>query len=85
MRDWTPDRIAQAAGAELVAAAGAAGDRRPEPRVIDSREAGPGDLFVGLPGERADGGAFASEAPPGRGLGACWSRPSTRERGALRP
>ena len=27
--------------------------------VIDSREAGPGDLFVGLPGESHDGGAFA--------------------------
>jgi UDP-N-acetylmuramoyl-tripeptide--D-alanyl-D-alanine ligase len=27
--------------------------------VIDSRQAGPGDLFFGLRGERADGGAFA--------------------------
>ena len=30
--------------------------------VIDSREAGPGDLFVGLPGERADGADFAADA-----------------------
>ena len=30
--------------------------------VIDSREAGPGDLFVGIPGERVDGGAFAATA-----------------------
>ena len=30
--------------------------------VIDSREAGPGDLFVGLPGESADGADFAADA-----------------------
>ena len=30
--------------------------------VIDSREAGPGDLFVALPGEHHDGHDFASEA-----------------------
>ena len=30
--------------------------------VIDSREAGPGALFVGLPGENVDGGAFAMGA-----------------------
>jgi UDP-N-acetylmuramoyl-tripeptide--D-alanyl-D-alanine ligase len=30
--------------------------------VIDSREAGEGDLFVGLPGERFDGGEFGAEA-----------------------
>jgi UDP-N-acetylmuramoyl-tripeptide--D-alanyl-D-alanine ligase len=30
--------------------------------VVDSREAGPDDLFVGLPGEHADGGAFAAAA-----------------------
>ena len=30
--------------------------------MIDSRAVGPGDLFVGLPGERVDGGAFAAAA-----------------------
>ena len=30
--------------------------------VIDSRRAGPGDLFVGLPGERVDGAEFAADA-----------------------
>jgi UDP-N-acetylmuramoyl-tripeptide--D-alanyl-D-alanine ligase len=30
--------------------------------VIDSREVRPGDLFVGLPGEHVDGGAFAGAA-----------------------
>ena len=34
----------------------------PARAVIDSRAVGPGDLFVGLPGERADGGAFAADA-----------------------
>jgi UDP-N-acetylmuramoyl-tripeptide--D-alanyl-D-alanine ligase len=29
---------------------------------IDSRDAGPGALFVGLPGENVDGGSFASDA-----------------------
>ncbi|MGH2853229.1 MAG: UDP-N-acetylmuramoyl-tripeptide--D-alanyl-D-alanine ligase [Solirubrobacteraceae bacterium] len=30
--------------------------------VIDSRAVQPGDLFVGLPGERVDGGAYAAQA-----------------------
>jgi len=30
--------------------------------VVDSREARPGDLFLGVPGARVDGGAFAPEA-----------------------
>jgi UDP-N-acetylmuramoyl-tripeptide--D-alanyl-D-alanine ligase len=34
----------------------------PSRAVIDSREVGPGDLFVGLPGSRVDGGAFAAAA-----------------------
>ncbi len=29
---------------------------------IDSREIGPGDLFVGIPGEHVDGGSFAAMA-----------------------
>jgi UDP-N-acetylmuramoyl-tripeptide--D-alanyl-D-alanine ligase len=52
--------IARAAGGRLVAGDPAAeGPRR---AVVDSREAGPGDLFTGLPGERVDGGAFAAQA-----------------------
>jgi UDP-N-acetylmuramoyl-tripeptide--D-alanyl-D-alanine ligase len=60
MRDWTPERVAQAAGGRLVAPA-----PRPEGptrAVIDSRAAGPGDLFVGLVGEHVDGGRFAPQA-----------------------
>jgi UDP-N-acetylmuramoyl-tripeptide--D-alanyl-D-alanine ligase len=50
--------VAQAAGAELRGQA----DAGPRRAVIDSREAGPGDLFVGLRGQSADGGAFAAQA-----------------------
>ena len=36
--------------------------RRVESVVVDSREVGAGDLFVGLPGARVDGGEFAADA-----------------------
>ena len=60
MRSWSGSDVAAAAGAELVRAPGA-GDG-PERAVIDSRAAGPGDLFVGLPGAHVDGGSFAAAA-----------------------
>ena len=50
--------IADAAGARPVRAA----DGEPRRVVIDSREVGPGDLFVGLVGTRSDGGEFAARA-----------------------
>jgi UDP-N-acetylmuramoyl-tripeptide--D-alanyl-D-alanine ligase len=50
--------VADAAGGRL--AAGDADAPGPEHAVVDSREAGAGHLFVGLPGERLDGGAFAA-------------------------
>ncbi|HEY6672920.1 MAG TPA: Mur ligase family protein, partial [Solirubrobacterales bacterium] len=53
------DRLASAAGAEVVASGGEGGPKRV---VIDSREVREGDLFVGLPGERADGGEFGAAA-----------------------
>jgi UDP-N-acetylmuramoyl-tripeptide--D-alanyl-D-alanine ligase len=60
VRDWSPDRVAQAAGARLVAPAPhAAGPARV---VIDSREVSAGDLFVGLAGGNVDGGRFAAQA-----------------------
>jgi UDP-N-acetylmuramoyl-tripeptide--D-alanyl-D-alanine ligase len=55
---WTAERIAAAAGAELVRAA-ADGPARV---VIDSRTVEPGDLFVALPGERVDGGRYVVDA-----------------------
>ena len=60
MHDWSPERVAEAAGARL-AGRGPASDG-PRRAVVDSREAGPGDLFVGLAGENVDGGRFASAA-----------------------
>jgi UDP-N-acetylmuramoyl-tripeptide--D-alanyl-D-alanine ligase len=60
VREWSPDRVARAAGGRLLAPAPGAGG--PARAVIDSREAGPGDLFVGLVGENVDGGRFAPQA-----------------------
>jgi UDP-N-acetylmuramoyl-tripeptide--D-alanyl-D-alanine ligase len=54
--ELSPEQIAEAAGAEIVARGG---DGHPGRAVVDSRQAGPGDLFVGLRGEHADGGGFA--------------------------
>jgi UDP-N-acetylmuramoyl-tripeptide--D-alanyl-D-alanine ligase len=60
MRTWTPERVAQAAGARILVPPPTA--KGPECATIDSRTAGPGSLFVGLPGASADGGAFAPQA-----------------------
>ncbi|HEX3872775.1 MAG TPA: UDP-N-acetylmuramoyl-tripeptide--D-alanyl-D-alanine ligase [Solirubrobacteraceae bacterium] len=58
MKDWDARRVADAAGATLVrdAAGGPTGV------TIDSRAVSPGDLFVGLVGDHADGGTFAAAA-----------------------
>jgi UDP-N-acetylmuramoyl-tripeptide--D-alanyl-D-alanine ligase len=55
----TPEQIAAAIGAEIVAGGPDGNPARP---VIDSRQARAGDLFFGLRGERVDGGAFAAAA-----------------------
>ncbi|HEY5197446.1 MAG TPA: UDP-N-acetylmuramoyl-tripeptide--D-alanyl-D-alanine ligase [Solirubrobacteraceae bacterium] len=75
MRDWDARRVAEAAGAILardpdgprMRAGGRADDRAgraagPSGVSIDSRAIRPGDLFVGLVGEHADGGTFAAAA-----------------------
>jgi UDP-N-acetylmuramoyl-tripeptide--D-alanyl-D-alanine ligase len=51
---------AEAAGARLAGMESQAPG--PARAVVDSREAGPGDLFVGLRGENVDGGEFAASA-----------------------
>jgi UDP-N-acetylmuramoyl-tripeptide--D-alanyl-D-alanine ligase len=51
--------VARAARGKLVAGNGGGGPRR---AVIDSRQVGEGDLFVGLAGGSADGGEFAQAA-----------------------
>ena len=59
MIELAPERLAAAAGTEIVRD----GDRGRAGRAsIDSRDAGPGDLFFGLRGEHADGGEFAAAA-----------------------
>jgi UDP-N-acetylmuramoyl-tripeptide--D-alanyl-D-alanine ligase len=72
--DWDAARLAQVAGAHLLIAAGP-GPRRatgldsewakgqgPRRATIDSRQVQPGDLFVGLAGERENGGSYAGQA-----------------------
>jgi UDP-N-acetylmuramoyl-tripeptide--D-alanyl-D-alanine ligase len=58
--DRDPDWIAAAAGGKLLGEADQGGG--PRRAVIDSRQVGPNDLFVGLPGATADGGEFAQKA-----------------------
>ena len=73
------------AGACAAARPGGAGPERVE-RSTRATLA-PGELFVGLPGEHADGGALRGAGARRRAPGACWSRPSTRAaaaRGRLR-
>jgi UDP-N-acetylmuramoyl-tripeptide--D-alanyl-D-alanine ligase len=53
------EQIAVACGAEIVARGGAGSPGR---ATIDSGDTGPGDLFFGLRGERANGGEFAAAA-----------------------
>jgi UDP-N-acetylmuramoyl-tripeptide--D-alanyl-D-alanine ligase len=55
----SPEQIAAAIGAEIVATGPPGSPRR---AVVDSGEAKPGDLFFGLRGERLDGGEFAPAA-----------------------
>ena len=52
--------VAEAVGGELLA--GDPGRTGPRRAVVDSREAGEGDLFVGLHGSNADGSRFAQQA-----------------------
>ena len=88
---FSPTEIARAARAELVAGPpepAGPGDT-PGRAVVDSRQAGPGDLFVGLAGEHADGGTFASAAIEAGAWGAivtpvhaASARAAAQERGA---
>ncbi len=63
MRAWNVERIARAAGASVVAApTGDAHAAGPVRAGIDSRDVVASELFVGLPGERTDGGSHAVQA-----------------------
>jgi UDP-N-acetylmuramoyl-tripeptide--D-alanyl-D-alanine ligase len=68
--------------AEIASIVGARLDLVPDPAarvtgpvVIDSREAGPGGLFVALPGERVDGHDFAAAAVAAGAVAVLASRP----------
>jgi UDP-N-acetylmuramoyl-tripeptide--D-alanyl-D-alanine ligase len=67
VQQWTPEDVAQAAGARLLAGETAIGG--PSRAVIDSRQTGPGTLFVGLAGSSEDGGRFAPQALAGGAWG----------------
>jgi UDP-N-acetylmuramoyl-tripeptide--D-alanyl-D-alanine ligase len=58
--DRTAEWVAGSAGGRLVA--GDAAEPGPRRAVVDSRDAGEGDLFVGLRGAQVDGGDFAPAA-----------------------
>jgi UDP-N-acetylmuramoyl-tripeptide--D-alanyl-D-alanine ligase len=77
------DRLASMAGAEVLARGDEGGPTR---AVIDSREVREGDLFVGLPGERADGGEFGASALRDRAwgilVGTQWGRELAAQRKA---
>ena len=63
MRDWDAQRVAREAGATLLAgSAPRGGPPGPLRAGIDSRRVSPGELFVGLRGERTDGGEHALDA-----------------------
>lgn len=84
MRAWGARRIAAAAGAELLRDP-AHGTGGPLAATVDSRAAGPGDLFFGIPGERADGGAFAAPALAAGAWGALATPERAREALAAAP
>ena len=63
MRDWDASLLASASGARLLAAPSGSGPPAgPQGAGIDSRSLAPGELFVGLSGERVDGGSYAGAA-----------------------
>jgi UDP-N-acetylmuramoyl-tripeptide--D-alanyl-D-alanine ligase len=84
MIELDADRIAAEAGAEIVARGGGG---RAERACIDSRQAGPADLFFGLPGATDDGGRFALDALAAGAWGAVVTPARARElaAGALPP
>jgi UDP-N-acetylmuramoyl-tripeptide--D-alanyl-D-alanine ligase len=63
MKEWDASRVAHAAGAKLISEPSrTAGEQGPKRAVIDSRAVARGELFVGLRGERVDGGEYGAQA-----------------------
>ena len=76
----TLGEVARISGANLVGGVGAT----PVTRIsVDSRRAGPGDLFVALPGEFADGHAFVESALRAGAAAAMVTRPVEGRAGAV--
>jgi UDP-N-acetylmuramoyl-tripeptide--D-alanyl-D-alanine ligase len=73
----TPEQIAAAMGAEIVARGEPGSPRR---GIIASGEAGEGDLFFGLRGERVDGGEYAPAAIEAGAWGAVVGHPVVSSR-----
>jgi UDP-N-acetylmuramoyl-tripeptide--D-alanyl-D-alanine ligase len=65
--NFTAEQIAAVTGAKIVVRGD---ENHPQRAIIDSSEAGEGDLFFGLRGERVDGGEFAPAALDGGAWGA---------------
>lgn len=61
MIGWEAEKIAAICGARLLENPHARGDSGPTRAVIDSRQVAPGELFIGLPGERTNGGTYAAQ------------------------
>ena len=83
MFDLLAEGVAGGAGGEL--RGGDPGAPGPERAVVDSRELRPGDLFVGLRGERADGGEFAEPALDAGAWGVLVAPPHAERLAADRP
>ncbi|HXB14601.1 MAG TPA: UDP-N-acetylmuramoyl-tripeptide--D-alanyl-D-alanine ligase [Solirubrobacteraceae bacterium] len=69
MSAWDARRLAAASGAELLRDGGGEAREEPPSAAVDTRALRPGELFVGLAGEREDGGARAAEALAGGAWG----------------
>jgi UDP-N-acetylmuramoyl-tripeptide--D-alanyl-D-alanine ligase len=63
---WTPAALSDACGGEVVSGR----DGSPTGFTIDTREVTEGDLFIGIPGQRTDGGSLAAAAVQGGAWGA---------------
>ncbi len=63
---WTAQWLADACSGSVIADSGGA----PTGFAIDSRQVQHGDLFIGIPGARSDGGAFAAQVIEGGAWGA---------------
>ena len=83
MNGRTTGWVADAAGASL--RAGDAGSPGPRRAVIDTREVGEGDLFVGLKGARSDGGQYAPDALRAGAWGALVAREHGERAAAAAP